>query len=103
MANRKDDAAVEAAYLRRIQGYEVTEEKHEYKVAEDGALELTRLTTATKHVPGDPRAAEFWLTNRRPKRWKKSPGERAEEPAQGGVVVLPEVEAQAPGEEAGHG
>lgn len=97
MATRKDDAAVEAAYLRRIQGYEVTEEKHEYKVAEDGALELTRLTTATKHVPGDPRAAEFWLTNRKPKRWKKSPSERTEEPAQGGVVELPQVEDKSDG------
>lgn len=91
MANRKDDAAVEAAYLRRIQGYEVTEEKHEYKVGEDGGLELTRLTTATKHVPGDPRAAEFWLTNRKPRRWRKNPAQ-AEEEVEGGVVELPRVE-----------
>ncbi len=94
MASRKEDAAVEAAYLRRIQGYEVTEEKSEYKVGDSGELELTRRTTTTKHVPGDARAAEFWLTNRKPQAWKPGRllGGREQEPAEGGVVELPPVE-----------
>ena len=86
--------AVTQAYLRRITGYEVTEEKREYKVNQDGKEELVKKTETTKHVPGDPRAAEFWLKNRQPKMWKDSrflgDGEQAEE---GGVVELPAVEA----------
>lgn len=93
MGVSRDDTAVRRAYLRRIQGYEVTEEKKEYKVNDAGGLELTRAVTTTKHVPGDARAAEFWLTNRQPKRWKPSRllGAGAEEETQGGIVELPEV------------
>ena len=93
--NKRDNTAVEMAYLRRITGYDVTEVKREYKVNEDGELELTRETANTKHVPGDARAAEFWLTNRKPRRWRYRRGEKAETPAEegeAGVVLLPEVE-----------
>ena len=93
MSKRAEDAAVTQAYLRRITGYEVTEEKREYKVGLDGQAELVKKTETTKHVPGDPRAAEFWLVNRLPKQWQKKPNpgddERTEE---GGVIELPNVE-----------
>lgn len=92
--NKRDNTAVEMAYLRRITGYDVTEIKREYKVNEDGELELTRETANTKHVPGDARAAEFWLTNRKPRRWRYRRGEKAavQEESEAGVVLLPEVE-----------
>ena len=93
MSKRAEDAAVTQAYLRRITGYDITEEKREYKVNEDGEAELVKKTETVKHVPGDPRAAEFWLMNRLPKQWQKKPtqgdGEKGEE---GGVVELPPVE-----------
>ncbi len=92
----KEDTAVKKAYLRRITGYQVTEEKKEYKVNEDGELELTKTVTTTKHVPGDARAAEFWLTNRHPEKWRPTrllgPGDAGEE-GETGIVELPEVGA----------
>ncbi len=99
MRASKDDAAVKAAYLRRITGYQVTEEKKEYKVNDAGELELTKAVTTTKHVPGDARAAEFWLTNRHPEQWKPTrllgAGEAGEE-AETGIVELPEVAPEPP-------
>ena len=98
MSKRSEDAAVTQAYLRRITGYDVTEVKSEYKVNEDGELELMKKTENVKHVPGDPRAAEFWLTNRLPKLWQKNPGmtdgEKEETP---GVIEISQV-AEEPGE-----
>ena len=103
----RDDAAVKAAYLRRITGYDVTEEKREYTVGEDGREELIKKTETVKHVPGDPRAAEFWLVNRLPKQWQKKPNpvddEKSEE---GGVVELPPIDSSGedrPGEEESDG
>ena len=100
MSKRSEDAAVTQAYLRRITGYDVTEVKSEYKVNEDGELELTKKTENVKHVPGDPRAAEFWLTNRLPKLWQKNPGasdgEGGEEP---GVIEISQVAEEPPKED----
>ncbi len=55
------DELVENALLRRATGYE---------------------DTSGKTVPPDVRAAMYWLENRRPDRWKRSPGRavRDEEP-----------------------
>ncbi len=90
---RSRDSEVARAYLRRITGYEVTEVKSEYKVNEEGELELQKRTESLKHVPGDPRAAEFWLTNRRPQEWRPARLLRGEEPEgeAPGVVELPPV------------
>lgn len=99
MKRRSDDDAVTRAYLRRITGYDVTEVKSEYKVNEDGELELMKKTENVKHIPGDPRAAEFWLTNRRPELWRKNPaGPEGEGEDGGGVIEIPRV-AEEPGEE----
>lgn len=92
---RNDDAAVTQAYLRRIVGYDVTEVKEEYKVNEAGELELLKKTEKTKHVPGDPRAAEFWLTNRCPDKWRAIRQLVSGQPEEGeetGVVEIPAVE-----------
>lgn len=96
---RGEDAAVTQAYLRRITGYDVTEVKEEFKVNEDGELELLKKTEKTKHIPGDPRAAEFWLTNRRPKKWRYRRGSGADknggdEPVEAGIIELPPVEEE---------
>ena len=100
MSKRSEDAAVTQAYLRRITGYDVTEVKREYKVNEDGELELTKKTENVKHVPGDPRAAEFWLTNRQRRKWKhprflgEEKNGEAETP---GVIEISQI-AEEPGE-----
>lgn len=92
---KEEAAAVTQAYLRCIEGYEITEVQSEYKVNDQGELELTRETRKTKQVPADPRAAEFWLANRRPKRWKYprflAPKEKAAKET-GGVVEISAVE-----------
>ena len=101
MSKRSEDAAVTQAYLRRITGYDVTETKSEYKVNEDGELELMKKTENVKHVPGDPRAAEFWLKNRQPKKWK-DPRHLAEEAGGGeesiGVIEIAQVQEGPAGE-----
>ncbi len=91
---KRDDDQVLRAYLRRITGYDVTEVHEEYKVNEEGQLELAKETRKTKHVPGDPRAAEFWLTNRQPGRWRPARLLEAAGPETGetGVIELPPVE-----------
>ena len=94
MSQRSEDAAVEQAYLRRITGYDVTEVKSEYKVNEAGELELLKKTESVKHVPGDPRAAEFWLTNRQPKRWQKRPETGEGEQEERGVIEIAQVEEE---------
>lgn len=87
------EEAVTQAYLRRITGYDVTEVQEEYKINADGEAELKKRTEKTKHVPGDPRAAEFWLTNRQSDRWRyrRNGGGEEEEPLDTGVVELPPI------------
>ena len=106
MSKRSEDAAVTQAYLRRITGYDVTEVKKEYKVNEDGELELMKKTENVKHVPGDPRAAEFWLTNRLPRRWQKNPASSGGEKEETvGVIEIaqvkeePDPDKEGPGQE----
>lgn len=88
----RGSAAVEQACLKRATGYEVTETKREYRVNEEGELELTKATEQVKHIPGDLKAVEFWLTNREPERWSKSPSEAAEQ-SESGVIVLGAAQA----------
>ncbi len=99
--SKKDEAAVTRAYLRRITGYDVTETQEEYKLNEEGRLELQKRTEKTKHVPGDPRAAEFWLANRLPERWKvpRLLTQRDEEDSgDTGVIEMPPVGREPEGE-----
>ncbi len=88
-----EESVVREAYLRRITGYDVTETRSEFKLDDEGRRVLVRETETTKHVPGDPRAAEFWLANRQPKEWKhpRYAAQTREEPEDTGVVQLPEV------------
>lgn len=91
-----DDVEVVPAYLRRILGYDVTETKKEYKVIQNryGEPERTLVSEVetTRHIPGDVRAAEFWLTNRQPEKWKRQPesgeGSSGQE---GGIIEIPAI------------
>ena len=92
-----DDVEVVPAYLKRVKGYEVTEVKKEYiYVKDEGTGKEKRVlfkeTEQVRHIPGDPRAAEFWLTNRQPGKWKREPevSDSGNE-AGGGVIEIPTV------------
>lgn len=88
-----DDVIVTNAYLKRITGYDAVEVKRDYtiKINENGEKEkvLTKVTEQTRHIPGDPRAAEFWLRNRQPEKWNAKREQPEEQ--EGGVVILPAV------------
>lgn len=93
-----DRVIVVGAYLRRITGYDVTETRREYKwVYNDETGERDRIIVKeiqqTRHIPGDPRAAEFWLANRQRQEWKRNPTkeEWEEKEEDTGVILLPEV------------
>ena len=86
-----DDVIVTNAYLRRITGYDVVETQRQYKYGYDDngepVRQLVKETEETRHIPGDPRAAEFWLTHRNPDKWA-AVTQSNHDP---GVVVLPEI------------
>lgn len=63
-AKRNVDQMVEAALLRSALGYSHPEEKIFCAFGE-----VTRVKTV-KHYPPDVRAAQYWLNNRNPDRWK---------------------------------
>ncbi|MBQ8004346.1 MAG: hypothetical protein IJ299_04560 [Oscillospiraceae bacterium] len=92
-----DDVEVVPAYLKRVKGYDVTERKREYLYVKDestGKYEkvLFKETEQERHIPPDPRAAEFWLTNRQPDKWKRQPeAAGAENEFRGGVIEIPAV------------
>ena len=60
------DERVEQSFYERAVGYTYDSEKI---VVAQG--EVVR-APIKEHIPPDPRAAEFWLRNRRPDRWKDS-------------------------------
>ena len=81
------DYEVENAFLKRALGYQYTETRVESSKEE-------KTVQTQKHMPPDVRAAEFWLSRRRPDRW----GSRAQETSStedSGCVILPEVKDDA--------
>lgn len=89
------DTEVENAFLKRITGYNAEEVRREYAIETDEygnqVKVLKREIVQTKHIPGDPRAAEFWLKNRMPDKYKDRPGDTEEEESGGGVIIIPAV------------
>ena len=89
------DDAIETALFNRAKGIQYEEETYERKVNKDtGETEVVLTKKVTKFIPPDPTSAMFWLTNRRPERWKYKPQEdKEDDPGQeGGVVLLPAVD-----------
>ncbi len=108
-----DNVIVTNAYLRRITGYDTTETRREYVYVQDpGGGEPVRMlskeTEQVRHIPGDPRAAEFWLVNRQKLKWRRTDKDLTTNDGEGadtGVVELPAVMERPapPGEETDHG
>ena len=71
------DDEVEAALYRRCTGQWVTEEIRWQTIGRNG--ELMWLTKEhKKYIPADQSSIQFWLTNRRPKEWKRMPDVKLE-------------------------
>jgi hypothetical protein len=92
-----DKVVVVGAYLRRITGYDTTEVRREYAWTLDDEGNPKRILAKeieqTRHIPGDPRAAEFWLTRRQGKDWPMQLAAKQEESEEGGIVEIPAVAA----------
>lgn len=89
------DDAIETALFQRARGIEYEEKTYERKLnKETGEMEEVLSRRVTKFIPPDPTSAMFWLTNRRPDRWKYRPQEdKGDDPGQeGGVVLIPAVD-----------
>lgn len=91
-----DKVIVTNAYLKRILGYDAVEVRRDYayevdQETGDQVRVLKKETEQTRHIPGDPRAAEFWLANRQSAAWSYKPGGKDGGEEGGGVVLLPEV------------
>lgn len=93
LKNSKDlaDTIVENALFRKATGYKTKEVS--YKADSDG--NLVPVSAVEKEVPPDTTAQIFWLKNRRPDLWRDRRKEVDSDGQSGGVVVLPEVVADA--------
>lgn len=93
LKNSKDlaDTIVENALFRKATGYKTKEVS--YKADSDG--NLVPVSAVEKEVPPDTTAQIFWLKNRRPDLWRDRRKEAESDSQSGGVVVLPEVVADA--------
>lgn len=90
------DTIVENAFLKRITGYDADEVRREYVYETNEYGETVRVLkkeiVQTKHIPGDPRAAEFWMKNRMPDKYQDRPGPNdSDEDSKGGVIIIPAV------------
>lgn len=85
------DIHVENALFKKACGYRTTEIS--YKADENG--KLIPVSAVEKDVPPDTTAQIYWLKNRRPDLWRERRKEVDADAQSGGVVVLPEVVAEA--------
>ena len=60
---------VESALYKRARGYEIVEEHTEPDP--DNPEQQRVIRRVKKHIPGDVRAQQFFLTNRSPEKWKQ--------------------------------
>lgn len=86
-----DNVLVVNAYLKRVLGYDVEEETVEYIYDADGTEHMVKRKVTKRHIPGDTRAAEFWLTRRRGKDWPMTVNVQQAEGEDGGVILIPAV------------
>lgn len=93
------DVEVENALLKRATGYDYIEEvpmktKREFWTEAGKCSEETiKVIEVTKHMPPDPRAAMYWLNNRKPEKWKASREDSAEGDGELDVVI-PEADKE---------
>lgn len=87
------DDAVETALFNRARGIKYEEKTFERKRNPDtGELEEICTRRVTKFIPPDPTSAMFWLTNRRPDRWKYKPQDIDDsKDDERGVIMIPGV------------
>lgn len=91
------DIEVENALLKRATGYDYIEEvpmkkKREFWTNEGKCSEETvQIVEVHRHMPPDPRAAMYWLNNRKPDTWKAVREDDAE--GEGTIeIVIPEAD-----------
>jgi hypothetical protein len=87
------DDAIETALFDRARGIKYEERTFERVLNKStGAYEEVCTKRVTKFIPPDPTSAMFWLTNRRPDRWKYKPEPTEDdENEDSGVVLLSPV------------
>lgn len=87
------DDAIETALFNRAKGIEYEERTFERVLnKQTGLYEEVCTKRVTKFIPPDPTSAMFWLTNRRPDRWKYKPQEADEGgDDERGVIMMPGV------------
>lgn len=85
------DQQVENALFKRACGYRFEEVTVEEKLDREGNVH-TLTKKVIRDVPPDPTSAMFWLTNRRPDRWKYKPQEIDDSgDDERGVIMMPGV------------
>lgn len=89
------DDEIETALFNRARGISYDEEVYELVKDEyTGELVERRTKRIRKFIPPDPTSAMFWLTNRRPEKWRYKPEPTGDDEIGGtGVVELPAVMA----------
>lgn len=96
------DDEIETALFNRAKGIVYDERTYELVKDEESGEYVERCTKRiSKFIPPDPTSAMFWLTNRRPDRWRYKPEPGSDDEKGGtGVVQLPPVMAapKPPGE-----
>lgn len=87
------DDAIETALFNRAKGIEYEEQTFERVLnKKTGLFEEVCTKRVTKFIPPDPTSAMFWLTNRRPDRWKYKPQEIDDSgDDERGVIMMPGV------------
>lgn len=87
------DDEVETALFDRAKGIRYDERTYETVLdKETGEYKEVCTKRVSKFIPPDPTSAMFWLTNRRPNRWKYKPeADSRDEDGESGVVLLTPV------------
>ena len=83
------DDEIETALHDRAKGIVYFEEVYERKKNEQtGEHELVLVRRTKRYIPPDPTSAMFWLTNRRPKKWKYKQEAINDDDSETGVIEL---------------
>lgn len=94
------DDQIETALFNRAKGIEYEEKTFERVLNKvSGKFEEVCTKRVTKFIPPDPTSAMFWLTNRRPERWRYKPdgSEDGSSDSSGVVFLSPIDESQGGG------